>query len=428
MFTPGAHPFPGVRTGPADAELFIVPVFCSASLVAWSQRNATRLGRADLSEAAQLQLVWADMVTQLEYLKPGVANHVLVCPHWMADTTFRMADYPRPPPELLVGTYAAPNGLVGTGAGSWPEFVVGQSTYAGMQGLAEGKRRAAGGAHSLSPVPAAGRKYNVSFIGRWDSEYPGEPGTYKKTDTDWAMWPVRCAPSARGSGTGLTQKRSLTRVFHPQGWPDWPGELYRRSFKDFVVRTRAFMPPDFYLPLGTAHQNSFVNQQADPFAAWAATEAIMANSVVCLSLPGDQFVTDRIVNAFEAGCIIAALDVEKERLFRQLPFHFAVPWDDLILWIPTESWLVDPIATLRKAMDGLSTKAADARLRMTERHRPDITWSSLDSRATHNVLVAARSTADGTAAKFPACAHRVRCAPPNSDEAGCFACAPVATA
>ena len=57
-----------------------------------------------------------------------------------------------------------------------------------------------------------------------------------------------------------------------------------------------------------------------------------------------------------------------------------------------------------------------------------MSWSSLDSRATHNVLVAARSTADGTAARFPACAERVRCAPPNDDALGCFACAPVANA
>lgn len=77
------------------------------------------------------------------------------------------------------------------------------------------------------------------------------------------------------------------------------------------------------------------------------------------------------MNAFEAGCVIAALDVDKERLYRQLPFHFAIPWDDLIVWVSADEWLIDPIAALRATVDALSLDQADARLRMIERHRPD---------------------------------------------------------
>ena len=312
---PGAHPFPGVRTGPADAELFIVPVFCTASLVKRSQRNATLFDVvADLSEAEQLHIIWADMVSQLEYLKPGVANHVLVCPHWYADVTFQSDDYPKPPPELLMGTYSAPNGLVGPG--DWPTFVVGCSSYEGMHGLTTGKRRSASGTHSLSPTPAAARRYNVSFIGRWETDVRGPAariGHIKRVKTharivlsfrenqERTSAPTPTGRSRRCADTPgrmfeflwptfflSPTKFSLTRALDFQGWPDWPGELYRRSFKDFVVRTRVRVPPDFYLPMSTAHTSSFFNEQADPFAAWAATEAVMANSLLCLALPGDQ--------------------------------------------------------------------------------------------------------------------------------------------
>jgi hypothetical protein len=116
------------------------------------------------------------------------------------------------------------------------------------------------------------------------------------------------------------------------------------------------------------------------------TQRAMADSLVVLSLPGDTPTTDRIYNAFESVTIIACLSHDKEPLLRNLPFHFAVEWESLILWIDTDQFVVSPLAAISAAVDGMSPAEVKRRLTLMLLFQKEVTWTHPNSRASQNVL------------------------------------------
>jgi hypothetical protein len=94
-------------------------------------------------------------------------------------------------------------------------------------------------------------------------------------------------------------------------------------------------------------------------------------------------------NAFETLTLIGALSHDKPRLLRGLPFAFHVPWEDLIIWLDTAQYILDPLGSIRHAVDSLSMNNARARLALMERWRDSITWTAANSTAADNVLASA---------------------------------------
>lgn len=75
-----------------------------------------------------------------------------------------------------------------------------------------------------------------------------------------------------------------------------------------------------------------------------------------------------------------------------LPFPWVVPWEDLILWVNGTQFEADAVGALSSALDGLSEAEANRKIALVEKHRPDVSWAHADSRASGNVMEAARRT------------------------------------
>ena len=212
-----------------------------------------------------------------------------------------------------------------------------------------------------------------------------------------------------------------------------PGARVRGRFKAWVDAHggAAAVPPDFYIPLHTPSRGAFFDDDASPFLAWRSTRAAVASSRACLSLPGDELLTDRMINAFEAGCVPAELDLGGKELLASLPFPFAVPWERLVVWVNATDWDERPMDALRAALDAVGpAEEWDRRLALVERHRPDVTWSRADSRASRNVLASVALGAAGGLPSFDVgassaarrrCAEPSRCLPPAGGR-GCVVC------
>jgi hypothetical protein len=113
------------------------------------------------------------------------------------------------------------------------------------------------------------------------------------------------------------------------------------------------------------------------------------DALVILSLPGDTATTDRFFNAFESLTIVAALSHDKSRLLDNLPFPFAIPWEDLIFWIDSAEFEKAPLQSVIDAVNGMSEAEAHGRLHLMRTFRKEATWTGRFSRASQNLLEAA---------------------------------------
>lgn len=164
------------------------------------------------------------------------------------------------------------------------------------------------------------------------------------------------------------------------------GDTKHASYARFVLqqqlsRNDTVVPPGVHVDVAP---DTWWAKQGSSFSDLAR------HSLICLSLPGDSINTDRIYNAFDYNCIPAALDLEQASLLNSLPFKAVVPWKHVILWLNSTLWMQDPMASIRDVISGLNDEQAAERLAIVERYRPDVTWTRSDSRASRNVLQAAR--------------------------------------
>ena len=93
-----------------------------------------------------------------------------------------------------------------------------------------------------------------------------------------------------------------------------------------------------------------------------------------LSLPGDSATTDRIFNAFETLTLIAALSHERDKLLSVLPFHSAVPWASLIVWIDTKRFMKDPVGAIMAATAHMRVAQVEERMQTMARYRNEVLW------------------------------------------------------
>jgi len=169
----------------------------------------------------------------------------------------------------------------------------------------------------------------------------------------------------------LNLKRKYKLVFAGQR-DSRPAYRYRMLLCDDVINTS--VPLDFLI----CKQRTLL---------WGP-RGVGKDSLVILSLPGDTSTTDRIFNAFDSLSIVAALSHDKTRLLANLPFHFAVPWEDLILWIDSTEFERSPLQSLVDAVNGMSEADTHRRLSWTSIFKKEVTWTGLYSRASQNIIEA----------------------------------------
>lgn len=117
--------------------------------------------------------------------------------------------------------------------------------------------------------------------------------------------------------------------------------------------------------------------------------ALLLQSLMVLILPGETPTTEFIASCFESDSIILALSHEQEALLKALPFHPAVPWHKIILWVDSDEFKAGPVEALLEAIDGITDEEATKRLVLMRKHKREVTWSTKTSRASHNILQAA---------------------------------------
>lgn len=115
-------------------------------------------------------------------------------------------------------------------------------------------------------------------------------------------------------------------------------------------------------------------------------EAIMADSIMVLTLPGDTPTTSRIVNAFETLTLVGALTSTKSTLLLELPFHSRVPWEELIVWIDTDAYMINPVQALRETVLNMTQAELSRRQKMMLQYRGEVVWMRPESRVHINIL------------------------------------------
>ena len=164
------------------------------------------------------------------------------------------------------------------------------------------------------------------------------------------------------------------------------GGRLRAAFR-LAVLNSTVVPNNFYF--------RFPGYEGQPVIPWSEVRRTELDSLIILSLPGDTSSTDRFQNAFDTNNIISTIDFYNghdhvKQILDNLPFHHAVPWRDLILWINGTLFESDPVGALKQTVDSLSDDEADARLASMEKYRAQVSWAWSDSVVVHNILESAR--------------------------------------
>lgn len=115
-------------------------------------------------------------------------------------------------------------------------------------------------------------------------------------------------------------------------------------------------------------------------------EQVIAESVMVFTLPGDTPTTSRIMNAFESLSLLGCLSHTKATLLPELPFPGRVPWEELIVWVDTGAYLVNPVRALREAVLNMTQEELLRRQEMMLQYRGEVVWMRPESRVHINIL------------------------------------------
>lgn len=134
--------------------------------------------------------------------------------------------------------------------------------------------------------------------------------------------------------------------------------------------------------------------------------AVMYDSQVVISLPGDTCVTDRIYNAFDSMTLIAALSHDHDCIAASLAFPSMLnwKWNEIIVWVDSAAYIRNSVQAVRNAVQNLSSTDKSRRLKLMQQIKPDLIWGMEGSRCMQNTLKEAYKTMM-LAANVPASKH-----------------------
>ena len=121
------------------------------------------------------------------------------------------------------------------------------------------------------------------------------------------------------------------------------------------------------------------------------TTSLTARSTFVLHLRGDDVGSDRLCNALTGLSIPVVIQPEGVPLAdvtSWLPFHFAIPWDDILVVVPQDEFAADPGGAIMRHTD-LAEAEIEHRRRLIGGHLPDILHDVPASRVAENMLRAA---------------------------------------
>lgn len=112
---------------------------------------------------------------------------------------------------------------------------------------------------------------------------------------------------------------------------------------------------------------------------------VMQNSNFTLCLRGDTLGSDRWINAMVSGTALITVGTSVADL-NWLPFPDVVPWKEMVIIIPRAEFYRDPVASLRKIIQGTSLRRLAELQNMSRYYADDLEWSGSNSRVVNNLL------------------------------------------
>ena len=267
-----------------------------------------------------------EVLRSLGHYKSGVRNHFLMADHWASGFPGSWDKFVFEA-ELIVGRFENPSIQNPSGNTVLRDdnqiFGVGYATRAGLY-------RQCAKEHTIhrtkDPVPMLERKYLASFTG----------GNHKY--------------------------------------------FYHRNLLYNWIRDHPEVPEDIFVSVYSkdeafSDKNPLMNGHD-----------VCRNSLICLSIMGDTPTTDRIWVAFEFPSLIGVLSVEKDKLLPLLPYPLRVPWEEIIVWIDTDTFVKNPYEAMRGVALALSDDEKERRFNLMRKHQRDVLWAFGESVAALNVL------------------------------------------
>ena len=122
------------------------------------------------------------------------------------------------------------------------------------------------------------------------------------------------------------------------------------------------------------------------FPSRIETQKALEISNYSLVLRGDTFGGDRWFQAMSAGSVLIQL-IEDEKSWEWLPFPCSIPWRDILLSIPKNTFMQDPILSIKKLISNVSEERILELQNLSLYHTRDIDWTAYNSRVLKNFLI-----------------------------------------
>ena len=123
----------------------------------------------------------------------------------------------------------------------------------------------------------------------------------------------------------------------------------------------------------------------DDFPSRIDTQRALEKSNFTLLLRGDAPGGDRWFQAMAAGTVLIQV-LEGEWTWDWLPFPCAIPWREIVLSIPRDSFMQDPVKSVNELISSVSEKRVLELQHLSIHYATDIDWTAYNSRVLENFL------------------------------------------
>ncbi|KNC87297.1 hypothetical protein SARC_00578 [Sphaeroforma arctica JP610] len=114
--------------------------------------------------------------------------------------------------------------------------------------------------------------------------------------------------------------------------------------------------------------------------------AIREQSNFSLAFRGDTLGGDRFQNAMSAGAIPVTVVKNATTDLQWVPFPHIIPWNKLVITIPEEDWMLDPVGCINQLRSIPHTEILE-RQALLAYYRPDFDWAVPNTRYHENILI-----------------------------------------
>ena len=123
----------------------------------------------------------------------------------------------------------------------------------------------------------------------------------------------------------------------------------------------------------------------DDFPSREETQSVMEQSNYTLALRGDTPGSDRWSQAMVAGTALIHV-ISGDWQWNWLPFPCEIPWRDMVLSIPRDKYMKDPIRSIKSLIGSVTEERLLELQHLSMHYAADIDWAAHDSKVLENFL------------------------------------------